>query len=90
MLYISKIPTKFDVFPQNFCQNQNPVQDQDQNYDFILDFNSRITYHTYKTATKLLLDALTPSKVIVHPDGTHGRTYIQTDSPTGSRFFCSF
>ena len=48
MLHILKIPTKFDVVPQSFCQNQHPVQDQnqDRDHDFTLDFNTRPTFHT--------------------------------------------
>ena len=44
MLRVLKIPTKFGVVPQDFFQNQNPVQDED--YDFTLDFNTRPTFHT--------------------------------------------
>ena len=43
-LYILKIPTKFDIVPWSFCQNQNPIQDQDHN--FTLDFNTRTTFYT--------------------------------------------
>ena len=45
MLCVLKIPTKFGVVPQSFCQNQNPVeyQDQDQDHDFTLDFNTITT-----------------------------------------------
>ena len=48
MLCVLKIPTKFDVVPQSFFQNQNTVQDEDQNQDhgFTLDFNTRPTFHT--------------------------------------------
>ena len=48
MLYSLKIPTTFDVDPQSFSQNQNPVQDQDQNQDqnFSLDFISTTTFYT--------------------------------------------
>ena len=44
MLCVLKIPTKLGVVPQSFCQNQNPVQDQD--HDFNLDFNTRPKFHT--------------------------------------------
>ena len=46
--YILKISTKFGVAPQDFCENQNSVQekDQDQDHDFTLDFNTRPTFHT--------------------------------------------
>ena len=47
ILYILKIPTKFGVVPQSFCQNQNSVQDQDRDYDFTLNFNTRPTFYTY-------------------------------------------
>ena len=48
MLYILKMPTKFYVFPQSFCYNQNPVRDrdQDQGHDFTLNFNTRTTFYT--------------------------------------------
>ena len=67
ILHILKISTKFGVAPQSFCENRNSVQDQDldQDHDFTLDFNTRPTFHTYKTSTKFCLDPLTPSKVIV-------------------------
>ena len=43
-----KIPTRFGVAPQSFCENQNSAQnqDQDQDHDFTLDFNTRPTFHT--------------------------------------------
>ena len=44
MLYILKIPTKFGVVSQSFCQNQNP--DHDQNHDFTSHFNTITTLHT--------------------------------------------
>ena len=49
-----KISTKFGVAPQSFCENQNSVQnqDQDQDHEITLDFNTRPTFHTYKTPTK--------------------------------------
>ena len=48
ILYMLKISTKFGVAPQSFCGNQNSVQnqDQDQNHDITLDFNTRPTFHT--------------------------------------------
>ena len=46
ILYILKISTKFGVAPQSFCQNQNSVQNQDQDHDITLDFNTRPTLHT--------------------------------------------
>ena len=46
IFYILKIPTKFGVAPQSFCENQNTVQDQDQDHEFTLDFNTRPTFHT--------------------------------------------
>ena len=46
MLCVLKIPTKFGVVPRSFRQNQNPVQDQDQDHDFTLDFKTRPTFHT--------------------------------------------
>ena len=67
ILHILKISTKFGVAPQSLCENQNSVQDQDldQDHDFTLDFNTRPTFHTWKTPTKFCSDPLTPSKVIV-------------------------
>ena len=69
ILHMLNISTKFGVAPQSFCENQNSVrnqdQDQDQDHDITLDFNTRPTFHTWKTATKFCLDPLTPSKVIV-------------------------
>ena len=43
-----KISTKFDVAQQSFCENQNSVQDEDQDEDhnITLDFNTRPTFHT--------------------------------------------
>ena len=45
-----KIPTRFGVAPQSFCENENSVQDQDQDqdqdHDFTLDFNTSPTFHT--------------------------------------------
>ena len=43
-----EISTKFGVAPQNFCKNQNSVQnqDQDQDHDITLDFNTRPTFDT--------------------------------------------
>ena len=62
-----KISTKFGVAPQSFCETQNSVQnqDQDQDHDITLEFNTRSTFHTWKTPTKFCLDLLTSSKVIV-------------------------
>ena len=82
ILYILKIPTKFAVAPQSFCKNQNSVQDQDQDHDFTLDFNTRPTFHTWKTPTKFCLDSLTPSKVIVSTAKVHVLSDRQTDRRT--------
>ena len=62
-----KISTKFGVAPQSFCENQNSVQnqDQDQDHGITLDFNTRPTFHTWKTPIKFRLDPLTPLKFIV-------------------------
>ena len=65
ILHMLKISTKFGVAPQSFCENQNSVQNQDQDHDITLDFNTRSTFHTWKKPTKFCLDPLTPSKVIV-------------------------
>ena len=46
MLYILKIHTKFGAALQSFCENQDSVQDQDQERDFTLDFNTKSTFHT--------------------------------------------
>ena len=93
ILYMLKISTEFGVAPQSFCENQNSVQnqDQDQDHDITLDFNTRSTFHTWKTPTKFCLDPLTPSKVIVSTWKVHVPTYIQTDRQTDRRtFFCLF
>ena len=79
-----KISTKFGVAPESFCENQNSVQNQDQDHDITLDFNTR---PTWKTPTKFCLDPLTPSKVIVPPRKVHVRTYIQTDRQTDGNCF---
>ena len=77
-----KISRKFGVAPQSFCKNQNSVQnqDQDQDHDITLDFNTRPTFHTWKTPTKFCLDPLTPSKVSVHMKSP--RTYVHPDIQT--------
>ena len=95
ILYMLKISTKFGVAPQSFCENQNSGQnqDQDQDHDITLDFNTRPTFHTWKTPTKFCLDPLTPSKVIVSTWKVHVRTYIQTDRSIDRQtenFFGSF
>ena len=96
ILYMLKISTKFGVASQSFCENQNSVQnqdqDQDQDHDITLDFNTRPTFHTWKTSTNCL-DPLTPSKVIVSTWKVHVRTYIQTSRRTDRQteiFFCLF
>ena len=91
MLCVLKIPTKFGVVPQSFCQNQSP--DQDQDHEFTLDFYTRPTFHTQKTPTKFCLDPLTPSKVIVSTNRIHVRTARQPDRQTDRQaeiFFDSF
>ena len=90
ILYVLKISTKFDVAPQSFCENQNSVQNQDQDHDITVHFNTRPTFHTWKTPTKFCLDPLTPSKDIVCTWKVHVRTYIQTDRQTEIffGFFC--
>ena len=44
MLHELKIPTKFGVILQSFCENENSIQDQD--HDFTFNFNTRPTCHT--------------------------------------------
>ena len=90
IFYILKISTKFGVAPQSFCENQNSVQNQDRDHDTTLDFNTRPTFHTWKTPTKYCLDPLTPSKVIVSTWKVHVRTYIQISRQTEIFFglFC--
>ena len=94
ILYMLKISTKFGVALKSFCENQNCVQnqDQDQDHDITLDFNTRPTFHTWKTPTKFCLDPLTPSKVTVSTWNVRVRTYIQTGRQTDRRkfFFCLF
>ena len=89
ILYMLEICTKFGVAPQNFCENQNSVQnqDQDQDHDITLDFNTKPTFHTWKTPTKFCLDPLTPLKVIVSTWKVHVRTYIQTSRQTDGNLF---
>ena len=84
ILYLLKISTKFGVAPQSFCENKNSVQSQvqDQDHDITLDFNTRPTFHTWKTPTKFCLDPLTPSKVIVSTWKVHVRTARQLDRQT--------
>ena len=40
-----KISTKFGVAAQSFCENRNSVQNQDQDHDITLDFNTIPTFH---------------------------------------------
>ena len=89
ILHMLKISRKFGVPPQSFCENQNSVQnqDQDQDHDITLDFNTRPTFHTWKTPIKFCLDPLTPSKVIVSTWKVHVRTYIQASRQTDKRKF---
>ena len=84
MLCVLKIATEFGVVPKSFCQNQNPVQDQDrdQDHDFTLDFNTRPIFHTRKSPTKFCLNPLTLSKVIV---STYVRTARQIDRQADRR-----
>ena len=92
ILHMLKIFRKFGVALQSFCENQNSVQNQnqDRDHDITLDFNTRPTFHTWKTPTKFCLDPLTPSKVIVSTWKVHVRTYIQTSRQTEIFFglFC--
>ena len=67
---------------QIFCENQNSVQDADQDYDFSLGFNTRPSFHTWKTPAKFCLDPLTPSKVIVSTAKVHVQPDRQTDRQT--------
>ena len=94
MLCVLKIPTKFGVLPQSFYQNQNSFQDQDQDHDFTLDFNTRPTFHTQKTPTKFCVVPLTPSKVILSIAKVHvqpdRQTDRETDSQTDGNFFLLF
>ena len=47
LCYILKIPTKFNVVPQNFChQSTDQDQYQDQDHNFSLHFNTRTTFYT--------------------------------------------
>ena len=84
MLYILKISTNFGVISQIFCQNQNPVQDQD--HDFILDFNQDYNLFINDTHKYCLL---TPLKVIVSTPRIHVRMYRQIDRRT-ENVFCLF
>ena len=46
MHYMIKISTKFGVAPQRLCEIQNSVQNQDQDHDITVDFNTKPTFHT--------------------------------------------
>ena len=46
MFWILKVPIKFGSVSQSFRQNLNPVQDQDKDHNFTLDFNTRTTFYT--------------------------------------------
>ena len=85
-----KITTKFSVALHSFCENQNSVQneDQDQDHDITLDFNTRPTFHTQKTPTKFCLDPLTPSSYCVHMKSS--RTYVHPVRQTDGNFFGLF
>ena len=87
ILHMLKISNKFGVALQSFCENQNSLQNQDQDHDITLDFNTRPTFHTWKTPTKFCLDPLTPSKVIVSTWKVHVRIYIQTSRQTDRQKF---
>ena len=52
IIYILKIPTKFGVAPQSFCENQNSVQDQDQYHDQDQDFTMKFIWKSYSLYTK--------------------------------------
>ena len=41
-----KTPAKFSAVPWSFCKIQNPAQDQDQDNNFTLDFNTKTTFYT--------------------------------------------
>ena len=57
--------------PQSFCQNQNPVQDQDQ--EFTLNFTIRTTFVASKTHTTFYLDPVTFSRVLA---SIHGENFM--------------
>ena len=98
------VATKFGSVALSSCHNLNPDQDrdQDQDHNFTLQFDTKSTFYTYKTPIKFCLDALTPSKVIMYPNGRHRRPNVrlyihidrQTDGQTARQasgiFFCSF
>ena len=46
ILYMLQISTKYGVAPQSVYENQNSVQNQDQDHDITLDFNTRPTFLT--------------------------------------------
>ena len=81
ILYLLKMYTKFGVAPQSICENQNSVQDQDQNHDFTLDFNTRPTFHTLEDTHQIWFGSANPfESYCVHIKSP--RTYIQTDRLT--------
>ena len=87
ILYMLKISTKYGVAAQSFCEKLNFVQNQDQDHDITLNFDTRRTFYTWKTLTKFCLDPLTPSKVIVSTWKVHVRTARQPDRQTDRRKF---
>ena len=85
ILHMLKISTKFGVAPRSFCENQNSVQnqDQDQDHDITSDFNTRPTFHTWKTPTKFCLEPLLLQKLLCpHEKSTYVHTSRQTDRQT--------
>ena len=87
MLRVLKIPTNFGVVPQSFCQNQNPVQDQDQDHDITLDFNTRIS-HIEDIYQILFRSANSFESYCVH--SKISRMYSQTDRQADGIFFYLF
>ena len=84
ILYMLQISTKFGVAPQSFCENQNSVQNQD--HDITLDFNTRPTFHTWKTPTEFLFRSANFFKsYCVHMKSP--RTYVHPDIQTDRRKF---
>ena len=76
MLFILKILIKFGVTLQSFCENQNSVQDQDQDHDFTLDFNTRPIFHTPDTHQIWFGSANSFESYCVHDqDSRNNQTY---------------
>ena len=91
LLSILRIPTKFDVTLQSFCENPNSFQDQERIRIMILLWISIPDLHFIhkRHPTQFCLDPLTPSKDCGSTDKVHVSTARQTHRQTDI-FFCLF